>query len=197
MELNNLQDLFVSNLKDLYNAEYQILKALPKAAKKVENPQLRSALEMHVKQTQGHADRIEQVLGRLGEKPTGKKCYGMKGLLEEASETLGEDADPDVLDAGVIVDCQKVEHYEIAGYGSAITFAKLLGDNEAARLLSQTLDEEKMADQKLTQIAESSINLEAADSESGSSARSRSSSRSASRGNGGSRRSMSMSSRRR
>ena len=162
MEMSNLQDLLVENLKDLYSAENQILKALPKAAKKVENDQLRMALEEHVEQTRGHVERLEQVLSKMGEKGGGKKCHGMEGLLEEAKELLGEDAEPEVLDAGLIVDCQKVEHYEIAGYGSAVTFCKLLGDNESARLLAQTLDEEKAADRKLTEIAESSINLEAA-----------------------------------
>jgi len=177
MEMSNLQDLLVENLKDLYSAENQILKALPKAAKKVENDQLRMALEEHVEQTRGHVERLEQVLSKMGEKGGGKKCHGMEGLLEEAKELLGEDAEPEVLDAGLIVDCQKVEHYEIAGYGSAVTFAKLLGNDEAARLLSQTLDEEKAADQKLTAIAESSINLEAAQGEEEEAGSSRSRSR--------------------
>jgi len=177
MEMSNLQDLLVENLKDLYSAENQILKALPKAAKKVENQELRAALEEHVEQTEGHVQRLEQILEKMGEKPGGKKCHGMEGLLEEAKELMGEDAEPDVLAAGLIVDCQKVEHYEIAGYGSAVTFAKLLGNDEAARLLSQTLDEEKAADQKLTAIAESSINLEAAQGEEEEAGSSRSRSR--------------------
>ena len=162
MEMSNLQDLLVENLKDLYSAETQLLKALPKVAKKVENEQLRQALTMHVKETEQQVRRLEQVLGKMGEKPGGKKCHGMEGLIEEAKELMEEDADPDVLDAGLIVDCQKVEHYEIAGYGSAVTFAKLLGDDESARLLAQTLDEEERADKKLTEIAESTINIEAA-----------------------------------
>jgi len=186
MEMSNLQDLLVENLKDLYSAETQILKALPKVAKKVENAQLRQALEMHVKETEGQVRRLEQVLSKMGEKPGGKKCKGMEGLIEEAKELMGEDADADVLDAGLIVDCQKVEHYEIAGYGSAVTFAKLLGDEESARLLAQTLDEEERADKKLTQIATSTINIEAAEGsdmmEESRSSRSRSSSRS--RGSG-------------
>jgi ferritin-like metal-binding protein YciE len=173
MEMCNLQDLLVENLKDLYSAENQILKALPKAAKKVENEELRAALEEHVEQTRGHVERLEQVLSKMGEKGGGKKCHGMEGLLEEAKELLEEDADPDVLDAGLIVDCQKVEHYEIAGYGSAVTFCKLLGDQESARLLAQTLDEEKAADRKLTEIAESSINIEAASGPSSNSSRRR------------------------
>ena len=191
MELSNLQDLLVENLKDLYSAETQILKALPKVAKKVENEQLRDALTMHVKETEGQVKRLEQILSRMGEKPGGKKCHGMEGLIEEAKEMMEEDADPDVLDAGLIVDCQKVEHYEIAGYGSAVTFAKLLGDNESARLLAMTLDEEERADKKLTAIAESTINIEAAsgadDDETRSSGRSN---------GGGGRRSSSSSSRR-
>ena len=162
MEMCNLQDLWVENLKDLYSAESQLLKALPKVAKKVENEQLRQALQQHLVETEAQVGRLEQIFSKLGEKPTGKKCLGMEGLIDEAKELMGEEAEPDVLDAGLIVDCQKVEHYEIAGYGSAVTFAKLLGDNESARLLGQTLDEEKAADQKLTQIAESTINVEAA-----------------------------------
>ena len=164
MEMTDLQDLLVENLKDLYSAETQILKALPKVAKKVDNDQLRQALTMHVKETEGQVKRLEQILSKMGEKPGGKKCHGMEGLLSEAKELMEEDAAPDVMDAGLIVDCQKVEHYEIAGYGSAVTFAKLLGNTEAARLLAQSLDEEERADKKLTQIAESTINVEAANS---------------------------------
>jgi len=164
MEMSNLQDLLVENLKDLYSAETQMLKALPKVAKKVENEQLREALTMHVKETEQQVKRLEQVLGQMGEKPGGKKCHGMEGLLEENKEMMEEDAEPEVMDAGLIVGCQKAEHYEIAGYGSAVTFAKLLGNQEAARLLAQSLDEEERADKKLTQIAETTINVEAADS---------------------------------
>jgi len=163
MQMNNLQDLMVDNLKDLYNAENQLLKALPKVAKAVENEQLREALEMHLKETQGHVQRLEQVFSTLGEKPTGKKCKGMEGLIEENKELMGEDAEPDVMDAGLIVGCQKIEHYEIAGYGSAVTFAKMLGNNEAARLLGEILDEEERTDKKLTEIAKSSINVQAAE----------------------------------
>ena len=162
MEMNDLQDLMVENLKDLYSAETQLMKALPKVAKAVENEELRDALEMHLKQTEGHAKRLEQILKSMGEKPGGKKCKAMEGLIEENKEMLEEDAAPDVMDAGLIVGCQKVEHYEIAGYGSAVTFAKLLGNDEAARLLAQTLDEEERTDKLLSQIAESSINVEAA-----------------------------------
>jgi ferritin-like metal-binding protein YciE len=163
MEMSSLQDLLVENLKDLYSAETQILKAMPKVTKAVESEELRSALQKHLKETEMQVQRLEKVLGKMGEKPKGKKCKGMEGLLEENKEMMEEDADPDVMDAGLIVGLQKVEHYEIAGYGSAVTFAKLLGDDESARLLAQTLDEEENADKTLSQIAESSINIEAAD----------------------------------
>jgi len=200
MEMSNLQDLLVENLKDLYSAETQLLKALPKVAKKVENEQLREALTMHVRETDEHVRRLEQVLSKMGEKPTGKKCKGMEGLIEENKEMMEEDADPDVLDAGLIVGSQKIEHYEIAGYGSAVTFAKLLGDEESARLLAQTLDEEERTDKKLTQIAESSINIEAAsgaDDEGETMTRSSGRSRSNGGNGGGSRRKSSSASRRR
>src|SRR5438552_14368221 len=128
MELCNLQDLLVENLKDLYSDETQLVKALPKVAKKVQNDQLRSALQQHLAQTQGHVQRLEQIFDKLGEKPTGKKCHGMERLLEEAKELMNEDAEPDVLDARLIIDCQKVEHYEIADYRSAITFCKILSN---------------------------------------------------------------------
>jgi ferritin-like metal-binding protein YciE len=198
MEMSNLQDLLVENLKDLYSAETQLLKALPKVAKKVENEQLREALTMHVKETEEQARRLERVLSQMGEKPTGKKCKGMEGLIEENKELLEEDADPDVLDAGLIVGSQKIEHYEIAGYGSAVTFAKLLGNEEAARLLAQSLDEEERTDKKLTQIAESSINIEAASgADDEGEMMTRSSGRSRSNGGGGGSRRKASSSRRR
>jgi len=162
MELESLQDLFVDSLKDLYNAETQITKALPKVIKTASSPELQQALESHLKETEGHVQRLEQIFERLGEKPTGKKCKAMEGLIAENKEMMGEDAEPDVMDAGLIVGCQKIEHYEIAGYGSMVTFAKILGDNESAKLLQQTLVEEDKADKKLTEVAESTINLQAA-----------------------------------
>lgn len=194
MKMSNLQDLMVENLKDLYSAETQMLKALPKVAKKVENEQLREALTMHVKETEQQAKRLEQILGKMGEKPGGKKCHGMEGLLEENKEMMEEDAEPDVMDAGLIVGCQKAEHYEIAGYGSAVTFAKLLGDEESARLLALSLDEEERTDKKLSQIAESSINIEAAEGDTGEETSSRSSGRS--NGGGGRKKAASSRSRR-
>ena len=160
MEMQSLQDLFVDNLKDLYSAEKQILKAGPKISKAVENEDLRSALDEHLRITEKQVDRLERIFKKLGEKPTGKKCHGMEGLIEENKELLGEDAEQEVLEAGLIVGQQKVEHYEIAGYGSCATFAKLMGDDEAAQLLGQSLEEEKQADKMLTQIAEQ-INVQA------------------------------------
>jgi ferritin-like metal-binding protein YciE len=163
MEMNDLQDLMVEELRDLYSAENQLLKALPKVAKACDNDQLKAAFEQHTQETETHVQRLEQIFKALGEKPTGKKCKGMEGLIEENKEMMGEDAEPDVMDAGLIVGSQKIEHYEIAGYGSAVTFAKLLGNDQAARLLSQTLDEEERTDKKLSEIAESAINVEAAE----------------------------------
>jgi ferritin-like metal-binding protein YciE len=162
MEMETLQDLFVEELRDLYSAENQILKAGPKMVKSVENEELKAALQEHLRITEKQVQRLDRIFKKLGEKPTGKKCHGMEGLLEENKELLGEDAEQDVLEAGLIVGQQKVEHYEIAGYGSAVTFAKLLGDDEAGKLLAQTLDEEKEADRLLTEIAERTINIEAA-----------------------------------
>ncbi|HYO10822.1 MAG TPA: ferritin-like domain-containing protein [Tepidisphaeraceae bacterium] len=190
MQMNDLQDLLVENLKDLYSAEQQILKAGPKMAKKVQNEELRNALTEHLRITEGQVKRLEQILGKMGEKPGGKKCHGMDGLIDENKEMMGEDAEPEVIDAGLIVGQQKVEHYEIAGYGSAVTFARLLGDEEAASLLEQTLDEEKTADRMLTEIAESTINIQAAeggeeDEMAGASSGGRSGSKSKSKSSGG------------
>jgi ferritin-like metal-binding protein YciE len=162
MELNDLKDLLVEELKDLYSAEKQILAARSKVARSINNEQLKDAFEQHMAETERQKARLEQILENMGESPRGKKCKGMEGLIEENKELLEEDPEPEVLDAGLIVGLQKIEHYEIAGYGSAVTFAKLLGDEESARLLAQTLDEEERTDKKLSEIAESSINLEAA-----------------------------------
>lgn len=161
MEIADLQQLMVEELKDLYNAEKQILKALPKVAKKATSPELRQAIEHHYEETENQVDRLEQVLGKLGESPRGKKCKGMQGMIEENEEMMAEKAEPDVMDAGLIVGLQKVEHYEIAGYGSCVSFAKLLGNTEAAELLSKTLDEEEQADKKLSQIAKRTVNMQA------------------------------------
>jgi ferritin-like metal-binding protein YciE len=161
MKMQTIEQLLVNELKDLYNAENQILKALPKVIKNVENTDLQEALKVHYKQTEQHVVRIEQVLEKMGESPKGKKCKAMQGLIEESGEMLQEDATPEIMDAGLIVGLQKVEHYEIAGYGSCVTFAKLLGNKEAAELLGKTLEEEEETDKRLTQIAKKSVNVRA------------------------------------
>jgi ferritin-like metal-binding protein YciE len=162
MEMESLQDLMVHDLKDLYSAENQLLKALPRMAKKASSPELKRAFENHVKETEVQVDRLKKICDMLGVKPTGKKCAAMEGLIEEAKEAMSEDMEPEVLDAALIGNAQKVEHYEIAGYGTARTYAKLLGNDDAAKLLDQTLQEEGKTDKLLTQLAESQINLDAA-----------------------------------
>src|SRR5262249_1822774 len=155
-----LHDLFVDQLKDLYNAENQLVKALPKMAKAASSPELRSAFEEHLEVTKGHVERLEQVFESLDLPPKGQKCKAMKGLIEEGKELIDEEPEADVLDAGLICAAQKVEHYEMAGYGCVRTWARQLGHAEAADLLQQTLDEEGEADKKLTQIAESMVNVQ-------------------------------------
>ena len=161
MEIDSLNKLYVEELKDLYSAEKQILQALPKMVKKAENPQLKKAFEEHLRVTETHVERLDRIFEGLGKSPRGKKCKGMEGLLEEGKEMMQEDMEPDVLDAALISAAQKVEHYEMAGYGTVRNYAKLLGENLAAKLLQQTLDEEGQADKLLTQLAEQVINLEA------------------------------------
>src|SRR5687768_4530389 len=156
-----LFELLVDELKDLYNAENQIIKALPKMAKAASAPELRRAFERHLEETRRHVERLDQIGEALDVKMTGKKCKGMEGLIEEGKEILSEDLEEDALDAGLIGAAQKVEHYEIAGYGTARAHATMLGLNKIAKLLQQTLDEEGMTDKKLTQLAESIINVEA------------------------------------
>ena len=153
MSVATMEQLFVDELKDLYSAEKQITKALPKIAKGVTSEELKQALLDHLEETNGQVARLEQVFGILGKRPAGKTCIGMKGVLEEGSELLGETDKGEVRDAGVISAAQRVEHYEMAGYGSARDFAKLLGQSEIADLLEQTLEEEKAADKKLTLIS--------------------------------------------
>ena len=155
-----LHDLFEDQIKDLYSAENQILKALPKMAKNATNPQLRTAFERHLEETRGHVTRLEQIAAELDFTPKGKTCKGAEGLIEEGKEVM-EEFEEETLDAGLIGAAQRVEHYEIAGYGTARTHAELLGYKKAARLLQQTLDEEERTDKKLTQIAESVVNVEA------------------------------------
>ncbi|HEX4308385.1 MAG TPA: ferritin-like domain-containing protein [Acidobacteriaceae bacterium] len=160
MKNENLRELLVEELKDLYSAETQLTKALPKVAKNASDPKLKKAIESHLKETEGHVARLEQIFEQLDESPKGKTCEGMKGLITEADERIKEGGEPAVLDAGLIADAQRVEHYEISAYGSARTFANLLGENKIVQLLEATLKEEKAADEKLTSIAES-INVEA------------------------------------
>lgn len=161
MEMESLQELYVDELKDLYSAEKQIVKALPKMVKNATNPELKEAFSNHLDETEGHVQRLEKIFQMLGEKAGGKKCKGMEGLIEEAKELLEEDASEEVLDAGLISKAQHVEHYEMAGYGTVRTYAEQLGFSDQAKLLQQTLDEEGKANELLTQIAESSVNLEA------------------------------------
>ena len=167
MALESLEDLYVEELKDLYSAEKQLVRALPKMARAATNEDLAEAFETHLGQTQEHVARLEQIFDDLGRSPRGKKCKGMEGLLEEGKEMMEEDAEPDVLDAALISAAQRVEHYEMAGYGSVRTYALQLGFDEQARILQQTLDEEGETDKLLTQLAESRVNL---DAESGASA---------------------------
>jgi ferritin-like metal-binding protein YciE len=160
MSLDTLENLYISELRDLYSAENQLLKALPKMAKGASSPELKDAFEQHLKQTKGHVKRLEQLFEQLDESPKGKTCQAMKGLIEEGSEILNEDGEESVLDAGMIVAAQKVEHYEIASYGSVRTFANLLGHDEAARLLQSTLEEESQTNEVLNQLAEGIVNPE-------------------------------------
>ncbi len=162
MALENLQELLVHQLKDIYNAEQQIVKALPKMVKGVENPTLAQALQTHLRETETQVQRLEQVFERLGMPARGKKCKGMEGLLEEGKEVMQEDMDDETRDAALISAAQRVEHYEMAGYGTVRTYAQLMGERDAAKLLQTTLDEEGLTDKKLTQLAES-INVEAMD----------------------------------
>ena len=161
MKLETLNKLYINELRDLYNAENQLLKALPKMAKAASSAKLRKAFQTHLEQTEGHVERLEQVFKELGEKAKGKTCHGMKGLIEEGSEILEEDGDESVLDAAIIVAAQKVEHYEMASYGSVRTFAELLGQKKAAKLLQATLDEESETNELLNKLAETIVNPKA------------------------------------
>jgi ferritin-like metal-binding protein YciE len=160
MEHQALRELYVDELKDIYNAENQLVKALPKMAKAATSDELRTGFEEHLEQTRGHVQRLEQIFKELGEKPSGKKCKGMEGLVAEGQEMMGEDFEDDVMDAALISAAQRVEHYEIAAYGTVRTYAELLGEDTAVQLLEQTLEEEKETDQKLTDMA-SEINVKA------------------------------------
>lgn len=158
MPLDNLHDLYIEKIKDLYSAENQIIKALPKMIKGATTPELKSALQDHLRATEEHARRLEKIATSHDASPRGKRCSGMEGLLEEGSELLKEKAKLDVLDAGIIGAAQVVEHYEIANYGTARRWAAILGDEQGAALLKQTEDEEGDADKLLTRIAEGYVN---------------------------------------
>lgn len=161
MKMESLRELFINELQDLYSAENMILKALPKMAAAATNPELKAGFNEHLAQTLGHVQRLDQIFDQLGDiDREDKKCKGMEGIIKENKELLGEDAGPEVLDAGMIGGAQKVEHYEIASYGTVRTYAQLLGRNDWAQLLEATLNEEKETDAKLNQLA-GRINLEA------------------------------------
>ena len=152
-KFNNLQDLYVHLLKDLYSAEKQLIKAMPKMAAAAKSPDLRQAFETHLRETENQVTRLETISQKLGKPLTGYTCEGMKGIISEGSGWAGEDATDAVMDAGLIMEAQHGEHYEMAGYGSARTYAELLGDREAATLLKQSFDEEEAADKKLTALS--------------------------------------------
>jgi ferritin-like metal-binding protein YciE len=161
MKLKTLRDLYIHELRDVYSAEKQITKALPKMAKAASNEELTAGFEEHLAVTEKQIERLEEIFEALGVSSKGEKCKGMEGLLEEGAKLMEEDASPEVLDAGLIAAAQKVEHYEIASYGTLRTYAEMLGEDDAASLLQETLDEEIETDEKLTELAESSINAEA------------------------------------
>ena len=164
MKMKSLHDLFVDELKDLYNAENQLLKALPKMAKAATAPELSEAFTNHLAETEKQVEQLESVFEQLGMKPVGKTCKAMKGLIEEGKEVIEDDMEDDVRDAALIAAAQRVEHYEMAGYGCVRTYATLLGYEDAAELLQETLDEEGTADKTLTQLSEE-INVEAENDE--------------------------------
>jgi ferritin-like metal-binding protein YciE len=162
MPVKSVQDLFVQELRDIYHAERQITKALPRMAKAASSPELKQAFEEHLEQTRGQIERLDQVFEQLDLPKRAKKCEAMEGLIEEARSTIEEIEDDSVLDVGMIINAQKVEHYEIAGYGSLVALARQLGHEDVATLLAETLDEEKETDQKLNEIALSMANPQAA-----------------------------------
>ncbi|MGE3624101.1 MAG: ferritin-like domain-containing protein [Bdellovibrionales bacterium] len=158
MELKTMKDLYVSLLQDSYDSERQIIRALPKMADAAETPELKQAFEGHLEETKGQVIRLEQVFGMLGVKPKGKSCAATKGLVDEAQDLMSEAVEEGVMDAGLIANAQKVEHYEIASYGTLVEFAKLLGFQDQVRLLDEILQQEKATDVKLTKLAESKVN---------------------------------------
>ena len=165
MEMDSLKELYVEELKDLWSAETQITKALPKMVKAASNPKLKKAFNTHLKQTERQIKRLERIFKELDESPRGKKCVGMEGLIKEAQELIKEKPEAEVLDAGLIAAAQHVEHYEMAGYGCVRTWARQMGEDRQAELLQETLDEEEQTDRLLTDLAESEINVEAEEGE--------------------------------
>jgi ferritin-like metal-binding protein YciE len=161
MALESLQELYLEQLRDLHSAERQIIQALPKMIEKTSNAELRRGFEQHLRQTEEQLSRLEQIGRRAGKDLGGHKCKGMEGLLEEGAEVMKKRADSDVLDAALIASAQRVEHYEMAGYGCARTYARLLGLHDDAKMLQQTLDEEGETDHKLTELAERVVNVDA------------------------------------
>jgi ferritin-like metal-binding protein YciE len=161
MALDSMQDLFLNELKDVLNAEKQLVQALPRMAKAAQSPKLQQAFTKHLRETEGHVERLERIFKALGETARGKKCKGMEGLIEEGKEILEEDGAPEVIDAALISAAQRVEHYEIAAYGCLRSYALLLGNTEADRLLQQTLAEEEATDEALSALAEGGINQSA------------------------------------
>ena len=160
MTQNSLKNLYVKELKDIYSAEKQMTRALPRMAKAASSPELRNGFEDHLKQTQGHVERLEEIFEMLDEKPGGKKCAGMEGLINEGAEVMGDDFEDDVMDVALISSAQRVEHYEIAAYGTVAAHADLLGESAHATLLRQTLEEEKETDEKLNELSQA-INVSA------------------------------------
>ncbi|HET7497241.1 MAG TPA: ferritin-like domain-containing protein [Candidatus Eisenbacteria bacterium] len=163
MQVDSLEKLYVDQLRDIYDAENQLVRALPKMAKAASSPELRTAFEDHLEKTRGHVRRLDEIFRTLGHPSKGKSCKAMIGLIEEGDEMVKSDSEPSVKDAGLIAAAQKVEHYEIASYGTLRTFAEFRGDRQAAQSLQETLDEEYEADKTLTQVAEAHINVQAAD----------------------------------
>jgi ferritin-like metal-binding protein YciE len=161
MKLDSLKKLYLEELRDLYSAETQLVKALTEMVKGASSAELKQAFGNHLEQTEEHVERLNEIFGRLGEQPTGKTCKAMKGLIEEGSEMLEEEGEESVIDAGLIGAAQRIEHYEIASYGTVRTFADLLGEEDAAELLQQTLDEEGETNEELSELAERTVNKEA------------------------------------
>jgi ferritin-like metal-binding protein YciE len=158
MKIDSLKQLYIEELRDLHSAEKQLVKALPKMAKAISSPELKQGILTHLEETKNHVTRLDTVFERLGVSSKGKKCKAMEGLIEEGEDLLKEDAEPEVLDAGIIAAAQRVEHYEIAGYGTARTYAQMLGETEAQQLLQETLNEEAATDKKLTELAVTIVN---------------------------------------